>query len=173
MSAASLIGGGRFRDRLRAVYVLCAALPAGAPAALRVAAEVAPEEVARAFRNALAEATVEGTSIDAALERSLSTVDWAPLREAVTALIRGGNTEVSLDILRRYVESEIEAESREISLRLGIRTTAAFSAITVVAASVVTGSAPPSLIAPAAAAISLSLLAASVRRWIRPWRARA
>ena len=135
----------------------------------------APGEVGEVLSGmrALAEAAVEGTSIDAALERSLSTVDWAPLREAVTALIRGGNPGVSLDILRRYVESEIEAESREISLRLGIRTTAAFSAITVVAASVVTGSAPPGLIAPAAAAISLFLLAASMRRWIRLWRARA
>ncbi len=172
MSDAGLVGGKRSRDRLRTVYALCAALPAGAPVALRVAAEAAPEDIARAFRNALAEAAVEGTAIDAALERALSTVDWAPLREAVLALIRGGNPAASLEILRRYVESEIEAESRDISLRVGIRTTAAFSTITVMAASVVTGSVPPGSIAPAAAVISGALLAASIRRWIRLWRGR-
>jgi len=164
---------GSPRDRLRAVYSLCAALPAGVPAAVRLAAECAPEEIAGAFREAIAEATVEGSPIRRALERTLSSLGWDPMREAVLSLVQGGDLDSSLETLRRYVEAEIRAESRDLSLRVGVRTTAAFSAVTVLAASMASGSLPPRALPPIASLVSAILLGVSIRRWVRAWRSRA
>ncbi|HDM92261.1 MAG TPA: hypothetical protein ENG69_02565 [Candidatus Korarchaeota archaeon] len=159
---------GEVRQRIRAVHAFCSGLPGGLPVATDLAASLAGEPYAHSFREALLRAAVEGDPLERALEESLSRHDGA-FREAILSLARGADLESSLEVLRRFAAAELERESRDISLRVGVRTTLSYAAMTLLVTASVIGSIPPESMAPLSLALSSVMMAVSALRWVR-WR---
>ncbi len=159
---------GWARQRIRAVHAFCSGLPSGLAMAVELADSLTEEPYSSSFREALLRSSVEGDSLERALEAALAPHDES-FREAILSLARGADLENSLEILRRFAAAELERESRDMTLRVGVRTTLSYTAITLLVTASAVGSIPPGSLFPISLALSSVMATLSILRWVK-WR---
>lgn len=106
--------------------------------------------------------SVEGYSIRKELKRFCEDLKYRPLAVALGSLLQGADSKDIVNTLKNFMKTEMELENRELDHKLGIRLSAAFLTMMLLASASALGTIPPSIIFP----ISVCLFLVSVSRLV-------